>query len=110
MRRRRSRTAGKKLPLRSLGDAKLHIAGLGRQQPGRGPVALVGAGLGPLVAIGADRLCELGLDQSLEDQLQAPRAEEAEATLAITAAAAVLHRTPEGNPSAPSCITVLPRS
>jgi hypothetical protein len=40
------------------------------------------------VAIGADRLSELGLDQSLADQLQAPRAEEAEATLAITAAAA----------------------
>ena len=35
---------------------------------------------------------------------------EAEATLAITPAAAVLHRTPEGDPSAPSCITVLPRS
>ena len=35
---------------------------------------------------------------------------EAEATLAIAPAASVLHRTPEGNPSEPSCITVLPRS
>jgi hypothetical protein len=35
---------------------------------------------------------------------------EAEVTLAIKPVAAVLHRTPEGDPSAPSCITVLSRS
>jgi hypothetical protein len=33
-----------------------------------------------------------------------------EARLAIVAGRAVLHRTPEGDPSAPSCITVLPSS
>jgi hypothetical protein len=39
------------------------------------------------------------------------RAKSTEAeTLAIKPAAAVLHRTPEGDPSAPSCITVLSRS
>ncbi len=38
------------------------------------------------------------------------RAESTEATLAIKPIAAVLHRTPEGDPSAPSCITVLSRS
>ena len=38
------------------------------------------------------------------------RAKSTEAeTLAIEPAAAVLHRTPEGDPSAPSCITVLSR-
>jgi hypothetical protein len=34
----------------------------------------------------------------------------AEVTLAIKPVAAVLHRTPEGDSSAPSCITVLSRS
>jgi hypothetical protein len=34
----------------------------------------------------------------------------AEVALAIKPTAAVLHRTPEGDPSAPSCITVLSRS
>lgn len=33
----------------------------------------------------------------------------AEPSLAIAPNAAVLHRTPEGDPSQPSCITVLPR-
>ena len=35
---------------------------------------------------------------------------DAEMTLAVKPTAAVLHRTPEGDPSAPSCITVLSRS
>ena len=35
---------------------------------------------------------------------------EADVALAVKPAAAVLHRTPEGDPSAPSCITVLSRS
>jgi hypothetical protein len=37
------------------------------------------------------------------------RAGEDGPTLAIGPVAAVLHRTPEGDPAAPSCITVLPR-
>lgn len=32
-----------------------------------------------------------------------------EATLAVAPEAAVLHRTPDGDPSAPSCVTVLAR-
>jgi hypothetical protein len=39
-----------------------------------------------------------------------PRAGAAEPTLGIEPTAAVLHRTPEGDPSSPSCITVLPRA
>ena len=42
-------------------------------------------------------------------RVRAEPTEESE-TLAITPAAAVLHRTPEGDPSAPSCMTVLSRS
>ena len=36
--------------------------------------------------------------------------EGADATLAIGPTAAVLHRTPAGDPESPSCITVLPKS
>lgn len=39
-----------------------------------------------------------------------PRPDSEEPSVGIEPTAAVLHRTPEGDPSAPSCITVLPRS
>ncbi len=59
---------GKKLPARSLGNLQLHVAGLGGQKAPPVPVALGLAGLGALVAPGADHLGRLGLDQFLEHQ------------------------------------------
>jgi hypothetical protein len=47
-------------PLAQLGHAQLDVSGLGREQSRPGPVALVAAGLG-----------QLGLDEGLEDELQA---------------------------------------
>ena len=49
-----------------LADPQLHVAGLGRQQPGRGAVALVRARVRPLVALGADHLGGLRFDERLE--------------------------------------------
>ena len=54
--------------LPQLGDAQFHIAGLGRQQPGAGPVAVGGALLGALIGPGADVLGRLGVDQRLQHQ------------------------------------------
>jgi len=54
-----------------LGDLELHVAGLCRQHPEPVPVALGRAGLGPLMGSGADHRGGFGLDQLLEDPLQA---------------------------------------
>jgi hypothetical protein len=54
--------------LPQLRDAQLHIAGLGRQQPGAGAVAVGGALLGSLIGPSADALGGLDLDQRLEHQ------------------------------------------
>jgi hypothetical protein len=66
-------------PLPQLGDAQLHVAGLGRQQPGTGAVAVGGALLGSLIPVGADVLAGLDLDQRLEDQRQ-PFADDVQVT------------------------------
>jgi hypothetical protein len=42
--------------LPQLGDAQLHITGLGRQQPRAGAVAMGGAGVGALIPASADVL------------------------------------------------------
>ena len=52
-----------------LGDGQLDVAGLGRQQPHPVAVALVGAGVGALVAGGADHLGGLQVDEGLEHEL-----------------------------------------
>jgi hypothetical protein len=54
--------------LPELGDAQFDIAGLGRQQPRSGSVAMGGALLAPLIGPSADVLGGLGLDQCLEHQ------------------------------------------
>ncbi len=59
---------GKKTAGPQLGDPQLHVAGLGGQQTAPVTVALGLAGLGALVAPGADHLGGLGLDQFLDDQ------------------------------------------
>jgi hypothetical protein len=64
----RFQQGGKERALPQLGDAQLDIAGLGRQQPGPGAVAMGGALLSALIAVGADVLGGLGVDQRLQDQ------------------------------------------
>jgi hypothetical protein len=59
IRRRGSSKAGKNDPSPHFRDAQLHVAGLGRQQPGAGAVAVGGA----LVAPGADARGGFGVDQ-----------------------------------------------
>jgi hypothetical protein len=54
-----------------LGDGQLDVAGRGGQQPDAVAVALGDAGLGALVGLGADGRAGLGLDELLEDPLQA---------------------------------------
>ena len=54
-----------------LRDPQLDVTRRCRQQPGPGPVALVRAGLDPLVRRGADRRGELGVDQLLHPVLAA---------------------------------------
>jgi len=68
IRRRGSRSAGKNEPERSFGDAQLDVAGLGREQPAPGAVAVGRPGLAPLVAAGADRLVGLEFDELLQDE------------------------------------------
>lgn len=51
-----------------LRDAQLHVARLGREQPGAAPVALGDAAVGPFVARRADRLARLQLDEFLKDE------------------------------------------
>lgn len=53
-----------------LGDAQLHVAGLGGQQAFPGTVAVGGAGLGVLVAPGADRPGGLQVDEGSEHELR----------------------------------------
>jgi hypothetical protein len=53
-------------PLPQLGDAQLHVTGLGRQQPHAGAVAMRGALLGPLIGSSTDVLGGLGIDQRLD--------------------------------------------
>ena len=48
------------------GNAQLDVAGLGRQQPGPGAVAVSGAAGGALVAVGADALGGLSVNQRLQ--------------------------------------------
>jgi hypothetical protein len=59
-------------PVPSFGNPQLEVTGRGRQGPATVSVALVGAGVGALVDGGADRLGELGLDQSLIDPRHDP--------------------------------------
>jgi hypothetical protein len=54
--------------LAQLGDPQFHVTGLGRQQPGSSSVAVGGAGVSRLVAVGADVLGGLGVDQRLQHQ------------------------------------------
>jgi hypothetical protein len=51
-----------------LGNVQLDIAGLGRQQPGSGAVAVRRPAGAALVAVGADLLGGLGIDQCLQNQ------------------------------------------
>jgi hypothetical protein len=55
-----------------LGDPQLHITGRRRQGPVAAAVALVGARVGALVPLGADRAGQLGLDQLLQRLLEQP--------------------------------------
>jgi hypothetical protein len=55
-------------PLAQLGDPQLHVAGLGRQQPGPGAVAVGRAAGRSLIAVSADLLGGLSLDQGLPHQ------------------------------------------
>ena len=73
MRRRGSSRDGKNDALAELGDVQLDVAGLGRQQPGAGAVAVGRALVGPLVAGGADGLARLELDELLERRGASPR-------------------------------------
>ena len=68
MRRRGSRMRGEEAAPAQLGDGQLDVAGLGGEHPGTVPVALVGALIGPLIALGTDERGQLGLDQLLADQ------------------------------------------
>jgi hypothetical protein len=68
---RQQRREERALP--QLGDAQLQLAGLGRQQPGAGAIAVGGAGLGALIAAGTDGLVGLGVDQRLQHQPSASR-------------------------------------
>ena len=54
--------------LAKLGDPQLDVSGLGGQQPRPVPVALIHTSIAALIAPGADRLGDLGLDQLLEHQ------------------------------------------
>jgi hypothetical protein len=58
---------GEERPLAELGDPQLDVAGLGRQHPLAGAVAVGDAGVGPLVAAGADPFGGFGLDELLHD-------------------------------------------
>jgi len=58
--------------LAELGDLELQVAGLGRQQPIPGPVALRGPGARALEAFGAYPGGRLGIDEGLEHELDAP--------------------------------------
>jgi hypothetical protein len=51
--------------LPQLRDPQLDVAGLGGDQPRPGPIPVRHAGAGPLIAVGADVLGRLGLDQLL---------------------------------------------
>ena len=51
-----------------LGDAQLDVAGLCRQQPRPGPVAVGHPGVGALVTAGADLLGRLQFDQLLQHE------------------------------------------
>ncbi len=59
---------GEEAAFSELGDGELDVAGLGGEHPGAVPVALVGAPVAPLVAIGTDRGGQLGFDQLLADE------------------------------------------
>lgn len=61
----RRQDAREERPGPQLGHRQLDVAGVGGQQPRPGPVAFGGAGLGALVAGGADRGGRLGVDQLL---------------------------------------------
>jgi hypothetical protein len=52
-----------------LGDGQLHVAGLGRQQPGPAAVAVGGASIAALVAGSTDLLGGLQVDEGLEHEL-----------------------------------------
>jgi hypothetical protein len=54
--------------LPQLRDPQLHIPGLGRKQPGSGPVAVGDTRFGALIAVGADPLTRLCFDQLLHHQ------------------------------------------
>ena len=71
MRRRRSRIWGKNEPRAQLRDLELDVAGLGREQARPMAVAVVRALVGSLVGCGADHAGRLGLDERLEDELDA---------------------------------------
>jgi hypothetical protein len=71
IRQRRSRMDGNKLSLAELGDLDLQVAGLGRQQPVPGPVALRGPGARPLEAFSAYSVSRLGIDEGFEHELDA---------------------------------------
>jgi hypothetical protein len=72
VRRRRSRIDGRKLPPQ-LGDLQLDIAGLGRQQRITGAVAPIRPSIGTFVALGADHLGRLGVDQRLQHEFDTVR-------------------------------------
>jgi hypothetical protein len=56
--------------LPQLGDLEVHVAGLGRQQPGAEPVAVGDAGVSALIGPGADLLGSFSVDQGLQHQRQ----------------------------------------
>jgi hypothetical protein len=66
-------------PLSEFGDAQLDVAGLGRQQPRSGPVAMGGALLAALIGPSADVLGGLGIDQRLQHQSE-PFADDVQVT------------------------------
>jgi len=66
---------GEERALPKLRDLQLDVAGLGREQPGAMAVAVVRALVGAFVRSGADERGRLGVDEPLEDELDA-RADE----------------------------------
>jgi hypothetical protein len=68
--------------LAQLGDAQLDVAGLGRQQPRAGAVAMGGALLAPLIGPSADVLGGLDLDQRLQHQGE-PFADDVQVTAGV---------------------------
>jgi hypothetical protein len=75
----RLQQGGEEGALPQLGDLEFHVAGLGRQQPRAGPIAMGRAARGPLVTVGADHLGRFGVDQCLQDHGQ-PLADDVEIT------------------------------